>query len=108
MSAEFETTVTIQNEYGLHARPAMMLVKLANKFAASITITKHGPKRTHTVNAKSMMEVMTLAAEKDTDLVVRAEGDDAEGAVQAIQDLVNSKFDEMESAENDPDDREPE
>lgn len=85
-----EQRVTIINTLGLHARPAAEFVKLAARFDAEITVTKDG----HAVNGKSIMGVMTLAAECGSTIVIRAEGDDAEAAVQALVDLVRRGFDE--------------
>ncbi len=83
-------TVTIINRLGLHARPAMALVDVANRFASSVTIRKSG----ESVDGKSIMQVMMLAATKGTQLDVEAEGPDSDQAVAAIQELVQRKFDE--------------
>lgn len=82
--------VTITNRLGLHARPAMSLVDAASGFSSDIKITKDK----QVVDAKSIMQLMMLAATKGTQLTVTADGDDAEAAVQAIKALVDSKFDE--------------
>jgi phosphocarrier protein len=75
-----EKTTTIQNRLGLHARPAAEFVKLAGKFQAEISVGKDGM----WVNGKSIMGVMTLAAEFGSQVTVRAEGEDAEWAVEAL------------------------
>ena len=80
----------ISNQSGLHARPAAAFVKMANKFQAEITVTKNGD----SVNGKSIMGLMTLAAAKGTRLVIETYGDDAKGAADAIQSLIEGKFDE--------------
>ena len=80
----------ISNQSGLHARPAAAFVKMANKFQAEITVTKDGD----SVNGKSIMGLMTLAAAKGTRLVIETYGDDAKGAADAIQSLIEGKFDE--------------
>lgn len=85
-----EKKVQITNKLGLHARPAAMLVKTAGKYESDMTISKDEME----VNAKSIMGVMMLAAEKGSTLTIRAEGKDEEKAVQAIVELVKSKFDE--------------
>jgi len=85
-----EKAVTIDNKYGLHARPAMQFVELAGKYASAITLTR-GAK---VADAKSIMEVLMLAAEKGSELLIRADGDDAQEAVEALWKLVASKFDE--------------
>lgn len=85
-----ETVVRIVNPLGLHARPAAEFVKLAAKFAADITVTKDG----YAVNGKSIMGVMTLAAECGSAIAIRAEGEDADAAVAALADIVRRGFDE--------------
>lgn len=85
---EFE----IVNRLGLHARAAAKLVKLANRFASEIRITKNGME----VNGKSIMGVLMLAAHRESSVVVRAEGPDAADAVREIGDLIARKFDEEE------------
>ena len=85
-----ERSVTIVNKNGLHARPAAELVKTASRFQSEITLVRDDLE----VNAKSIMGVMMLAAECGADLLVRADGPDAEQAVQAIADLVARKFGE--------------
>lgn len=82
--------VTIENELGLHARPAMTLVDLANQYASDIRLQKGE----QVVDGKSIMQVMMLAATQGTQLQITAEGADAEEAIAALQKLVESKFDE--------------
>ena len=81
-------TVTINNPQGLHARPAYMLAALAGKFDAKIEIIKDSER----VDAKSILSIMTLAAEQGTDLDIEADGDDAQAAIDALVDLVEQKF----------------
>ena len=78
------------NQSGLRARPAAAFVKMANKFQADITVTKDGD----SVNGKSSMGLMTLAAAKGTCLVIETKGDDATDAANAIQSLIEGKFGE--------------
>ena len=85
-----ERETTIVNELGLHARPAAELVKVANQFDAHIEIVKDGM----SVNAKSIMGVMMLAAETGSTVVFRADGPDAEAAVEALSKLVQKGFGE--------------
>jgi phosphocarrier protein len=85
-----ERTVEIVNKNGLHARPAAEIVKLSSKFKADITIVREDLE----VNGKSIMGVMMLAAEFGSNILVRANGPDAEQAVNAIADLVAAKFGE--------------
>ena len=82
--------VQIPNSLGLHARPAMQLVDLANRFSAEIKISKAG----QSVDAKSIMQVMTLAATQGTKLKVSAQGDDATDAVTAMVKLIGEGFGE--------------
>jgi phosphocarrier protein len=85
-----ERTVQIVNKNGLHARPAAEIVKLAAKFQAEITVVKDDLD----VNGKSIMGVMMLAAEFGSDIILRAEGPDAEQALDALSALVANKFGE--------------
>ena len=85
-----ERSVQIVNKNGLHARPAAEIVKAASKFNADITITRDDLE----VNGKSIMGVMMLAAECGSSLVLRAEGVDAEAAVDALAALIANKFGE--------------
>jgi phosphotransferase system HPr (HPr) family protein len=80
----------IKNETGLHARPAALLVKVAAKFKSKIIVSKDG----FEVNGKSIMGVMTLAAEKGSQIVVTADGKDEDRAIRAIADLIDNKFNE--------------
>ena len=80
----------ISSQSGMHARSAAAFVKMANKFKAEITVTKDGD----SVNGKSIMGLMTLAAAKGTRLVIETNGDDAESAADAIQSLIEGKFGE--------------
>lgn len=85
-----ERELLILNKNGLHARPAAEIVKTAAKYKAEITISRDDLE----VNGKSIMGVMMLAAEQGSKLRVKAEGPDAELAVNAIADLVARKFGE--------------
>jgi len=84
------TTITIENRLGLHARPAMAFVDLANQFQSSITVRKGDQK----VDGKSIMQMMMLAATRGTKLEIEVNGPDAEDAMQALTELVERKFDE--------------
>jgi len=85
-------SVTIINKLGLHARAASRLVNCASVFEAEIWI-KNGEK---TINGKSIMGVLTLAASKGTVLVIEADGSDREDALQAIYELISGRFGEDE------------
>jgi phosphocarrier protein HPr len=90
MSDVVEKKLMIQNELGLHARAATKLVQLATKYPCEITVTKDG----HEVNGKSIMGVLMLVASKGTTVVVKAKGDKAQEAVDAIGRLIDDKFGE--------------
>lgn len=90
-----ERTVEIVNVLGFHARPAAEFVRLAGSFGCTVWLEKDGLE----VNAKSIMGVLMLAAEKGTQLIVRAEGSDAEAAVDALAGLVAKGFEEMHGVE---------
>ena len=85
-----EKTLKIQNELGLHARAATKLVQLATKYPCEFTITKDG----HEVNGKSIMGVLMLVASKGTTVTLRAKGDKAQEAVDAVAALIDDKFGE--------------
>jgi len=87
-----ETSLVITNKVGLHARPASLLVQTAAQFQSKIKV-QLGERA---VNAKSILNVMTLGATVGSTIVVRAEGEDAEQAVVALTDLVRRNFDEEE------------
>ncbi|PYK97930.1 MAG: HPr family phosphocarrier protein [Verrucomicrobia bacterium] len=80
----------VSNKLGIHARPAAMFVKTANRFECDIYIEKDGEK----VNGKSIMGLMMLAAGPGSKLTVRAEGEDASKAINELNALINRKFDE--------------
>ena len=81
---------TVLNKLGIHARPAAMFVKTANKFTCDIFVEKDGER----VNGKSIMGLMMLAAGPGSKLTVIAEGADSGNALSAIEELVTRKFDE--------------
>ena len=82
--AEKETTVGPQE--GLHARPAAQFVKTAKQFSSEIVVKK-GDRE---ANAKSSLKIMTLGARKGDTIVIRAEGDDAQEAVDALTELISA------------------
>jgi phosphocarrier protein len=88
---QVEFDVVIENSLGVHARPASMLVQLASQFDSIISIQKDD----QTVDCKSLMGVLMLAAGKGSELKFIIQGEDAEEAKEAFIDLiVNRKFDE--------------
>jgi len=80
----------VTNKLGIHARPAAMFVKTANRFSCDIFVEKDGEK----VNGKSIMGLMMLAAGPGSKLTVHATGHDASQALAELETLVNRKFDE--------------
>jgi phosphocarrier protein HPr len=85
-----ERSVQILNKNGLHARPAAEIVKVSAKFQSEITLIRDGTE----VNGKSIMGVMMLAAECGATLLLRAEGADADAALDALDTLIKNKFGE--------------
>jgi phosphocarrier protein len=83
-------TVEIVNERGLHARASAKFVKLAGGFDAEVTVTRDG----QTVDARSIMGLMMLAAGPGSVIEIAAEGSEAQAAVDALVDLVSNRFDE--------------
>jgi phosphocarrier protein len=88
-----EREVTIRNRAGLHTRPAAALVKLAAKFRSEFLIEKDGLE----INGKSIIGVMTLAAEQGSTLRLQFVGDDEQEMCAAIVDLFDRGFDEAVS-----------
>lgn len=87
---KLERAFEITNRLGLHARAAAQLVQIANRFQSECTITKDGV----SVNGKSIMGVLTLAAAMGSTVVMCLEGDDAEAAMAELAKLVDGKFGE--------------
>ena len=82
--------LSITNQRGLHARASAKFVKCAEAFDAEITVTRDGM----SVPATSIMGLMMLGAAMGTSIMVEAKGEQAEQAMQALAQLVDSKFDE--------------
>ena len=82
--------LTIINKLGIHARPAAVFVKTANRFAAEILVEKDGEK----INGKSIMGLMMLAAGPGSKLILHVRGVDAQAAITELEALVQRKFDE--------------
>ena len=80
----------ISNKLGIHARPAALFVKTANRFNCEIFVEKDGDK----VNGKSIMGLMMLAAGPGTKLTVHAHGQDAAQALAELETLIRGKFNE--------------
>jgi phosphocarrier protein HPr len=84
--------IEIKNKLGLHARAAALLVQTVNKFSAQVSLTKDG----QTIDARSIMGVLTLAAAQGSKIQVEATGEDAERSVRAIEKLIDNRFNEGE------------
>jgi phosphocarrier protein len=80
----------IENKYGLHARPAALLVKTTGKFKSDINVSKDGI----VANGKSIMGLMTLVAETGSEIEVMIDGIDEKEAMKAIRELIESRFNE--------------
>jgi phosphotransferase system HPr (HPr) family protein len=85
-----KSEVKIRNSLGLHARPAAKFVQIANEFRSKVSVEKEG----HVVNGKSVMGLMMLAAAKGSKLVIEAQGEDAEEAVDKLEQLIDEGFGE--------------
>ena len=85
-----EREVVIKNRAGLHTRPAALLVKMAARYKSEFLIFKDGVE----INGKSIIGVMTLAAEQGATLLLRFEGEDEEDAARTITELFERGFDE--------------
>ena len=84
-----EFSYTIQDPLGIHARPAGMLAKAAKEFASTtITVEKDGK----TVKASQLMKLMSLGVKAGNTVIVRAEGDDEEGAIAAMEQFFNTNL----------------
>lgn len=81
----FEAKVKVKNEIGLHARPASLFIQEAIKYSSHIDLLKDDK----VYNGKSIMSVLSMSAGKDSEIVIRAEGEDEEQAVEALVNLIN-------------------
>ena len=84
--------VVIQNQVGLHARPATFFIQKANNFKSSIWVSKDERK----VNAKSLLGVLSLGIIKGTTITITAEGEDEAEAIENLVELINSNFEEQQ------------
>jgi phosphotransferase system HPr (HPr) family protein len=91
--SKLSRTVVVINPQGVHARPADLIVKAANRFVSTVEIVK-GHER---VDAKSILAIFTLAALPGTELLIEADGPDAAEAVTALCELFERGFDELEN-----------
>ncbi len=87
---KIEKEITIVNRLGMHARPAAMFVRAASRYRCEVWVEKDGEE----INGKSIMGLMMLAAGQGSKLRVRCEGPEADRAMQEIEQLIASKFNE--------------
>ena len=87
--------IVVQNKLGLHARPAMQFVDVANQFQSKITVFKGGEEPGE-ADGKSVMQMIILAATEGTPLRVETDGEDAQAAMEKLEELFTSKFGEEE------------
>jgi phosphocarrier protein len=85
-----EVTLCVLHEVGLHARPAALFVQTAKQFKSDVKVGKDDTE----VNAKSILSILTLGVNQNTVITIKAEGEDEEEAVTALQELVESNFGE--------------
>ncbi len=85
-----EKEVTVRNTLGIHVRPATDMAEVAGKFRSKVSVIKDGK----AVNAKSSVELLTMAAVSGTELQIRAEGEDAREAVDQVARLIETGFGE--------------
>jgi phosphotransferase system HPr (HPr) family protein len=85
-----EAEVVLSNRHGLHLRPATRFAQVALRFRSEVTVVASGQE----VNGKSILMLTSLAAERGTRLRIRAEGDDADQCLAALEALVNERFGE--------------
>ena len=85
-----QNTLVVHHEVGLHARPAALFVTMAKKFKSDISVAKEERE----VNAKSILSLLTLGVNQGAEITIKAEGEDEEEAVKALQELVETNFGE--------------
>lgn len=82
-----EKKLVIKNKQGLHARPAALFVQVANKYESDVLVKKGRDE----VNGKSIMGLMTLAAEKGSMIRIKIDGPDAKGAMQELEGIISGE-----------------
>jgi len=90
--SKIDYDIEIINKLGLHARAAAKFVSTASAYSSHVDIEKNG----HSVNGKSIMGVMMLAAAKGSIVTLHVDGDDAKACVESLVELINNRFDEDE------------
>ncbi|SDY96712.1 phosphocarrier protein [Proteiniborus ethanoligenes] len=86
----YSVEVMLQNESGLHARPASQFVFISSKYKSTITVVKDGKE----YNGKSILGILSMGAIKGVKLIIKAEGEDEKEAVEALVSIINSNFGE--------------
>lgn len=84
----FEAVVCVKNELGLHARPAAKVAQLAQSFQADIALCLAD----QSADAKSILDILSLAAQRGTEICIKASGTDANEALEQISQLFHDKF----------------
>lgn len=79
--------IIVKNKQGLHARPAALFVQIANKFDAQITVRRDKER----VNGKSIMGILMLGAEKGSEIIIEAEGEDASVAILELEKIISNE-----------------
>ena len=85
-----EVTLVVRAKVGLHARPAAVFVQTAKKFKSAVSISKDAME----VDAKSILSILTLAVNQGATIKIKANGEDEQAVVKALQDLVEANFGE--------------
>lgn len=98
MNNSINKKVTVSNAQGIHLRPAYLIAELAGKYQSDVSLEKSGEKSGEKADAKSVLEIIGLAASSGTELNVLAAGPDADEAVTAIIHLLDQGFPEEKAA----------
>jgi phosphocarrier protein len=87
-----ERRVVLTNKMGLHARPSTQIATIAGRYSCDVQLSREGL----AVDAKSVLELLMLAAECGTELLVITDGDDAEAAANELVELIEGRFGELD------------
>lgn len=90
---KLQRKVKIKNGLGLHARPATSIAKLLQKFKSAVTFTY----RSESVNARSIMSILMLAANKNSQIVITCDGEDAKEAMECLVEAFENRFGELDN-----------
>jgi phosphocarrier protein HPr len=93
-NGKVQRTVIVTNSQGLHARPASLIVKLTTQYQSRIEIVKENAR----IDGKSILDILTLGAPRGTELVIEADGPDAQSAIEALVALFAMNFGEDDDA----------